>query len=80
MCFYTILSSSDKRFGVKLPIGAVVKSNVQLNDAKTELRVVSSYKGIDQIRTFKRKGANEADDEDDNALINELEQSKDDDE
>ena len=75
---YTILSSTDTRFGLKMPIGATVKSIVRLSQDKKELSVSSVYQGVEQIKTTKRKNQSEIDDPDENdEAINELEKMKD---
>merc|ERR1712066_1216894 len=74
---YKILSSTDKRFGIKMPIGAELTSNVRLSADKKELTVSSVYQNVEQIRIFKRKHENENDEDENDAAISELEKSKD---
>ena len=74
---YKIISSTDKRFGLKIPVGAELTSNVILSADKKELTVASTYKGVSQLRIFKKKHADEKDEDDNDDAINELINSKD---
>lgn len=70
---YTVITTSDKKFGIKLPPGAQMVNRIALSPCKGKLFMSTTYNGVKIEKVLKKKGAGEAEDLEDSEAVKELE-------
>merc|ERR1711997_862957 len=76
---YEVIETTDKRFGIKMAPGTQMVNRLSTNAAKDRLFMETTCNGVTIKKTLKKKGANEAEDLEDETAVKELEAANNDD-
>merc|ERR1712178_272052 len=76
---YEVLTTNDKRFGIKLAPGTKMINRLEVNAAKDRLTMKTELNGVVIEKVLKKKGAGESDEQEDADAVKELEAATNDD-